>query len=121
MKNRTLLFGLASGIILTTVMDIGMANIYDTDKQGSMLFGYTTMLIAFSLIFVCIKSWRDRNGGFISFGKAFGIGLSITFIASTIYMLGWMIEYYAFFPDFYDKGELHSLAKLKVTGATKAM
>jgi hypothetical protein len=120
MKKRTLIFGLISGLFVTTVMDIGMANIYDTDKQGSMLFGYTTMLIAFSLIFVCIKTWRDRNGGFISFGRAFRIGLSITFIASTIYMLGWMIEYYVFFPDFYDKCEIHSVAKLKAEGASLA-
>jgi hypothetical protein len=101
-------------------MDIGMANIYDTDKQGSMVFGYTIMLVAFSLIFVCVKTWRDRNGGIISFGRAFRIGLSITFIASTIYMLGWMIEYYVFFPDFYDKCEIHVVAKLKAEGASEA-
>jgi hypothetical protein len=118
MKKRTILFGLISGLIVTTIMDIGMANIYDTDKQGSMLFGYTTMLVAFSLIFVCIKTWRDRNGGVISFGKAFSIGLGITAIASTIYMLGWMIEYYVFFPDFYDKCEIHAVAKLKTEGAS---
>ena len=118
MKKRTLIFGLISGLFVTTVMDIGMANIYDTDKQGSMVFGYATMLVAFSLIFVSIKTWRDNNGGSISFGRAFRIGLSITLIASTIYVLGWMIEYYVFFPDFYDKSEFHSIAKLKAAGAT---
>src|SRR3569833_2345045 len=124
MKNRTLIFGLISGLIETTVMDIDMASLYDSDREGgvgSMLFGYTTMLVAFSLIFVCIKTYRDRNGGVISFGRAFRIGLSITFIASTIYMLGWMIEYYVFFPDFYDKCEIRAVAKLKAAGAAPAL
>lgn len=120
MKNRTLIFGLISGLFVTIIMDIGMANIYDTDKAGSMVFGYTIMLVAFSLIFVCVKTWRDRNGGVISFGKAFSIGLGITAIASTIYMLGWMIEYYVFFPDFYDKCEIHAVAKLTAAGASPA-
>lgn len=120
MKNRTLIFGLISGLFATIIMDISMASIYDTDKAGSMVFGYTIMLVAFSLIFVCVKTWRDRNGGVISFGKALSIGLGITFIASTIYMLGWMIEYYVFFPDFYDKCEIHAVAKLKSEGASLA-
>ncbi|MBS1524757.1 MAG: DUF4199 domain-containing protein [Bacteroidetes bacterium] len=118
---KTIIYGLIAGLFVTLVMDIGMANIYDTDKQGSMLFGYTTMLVAFSLIFVSIKSYRDRNGGFISFGRAFQIGLWISLIASTMYVMGWMIEYYVFFPDFYDKSEIHSLAKMKAAGATPAL
>lgn len=118
MKKSTIIYGLLAGLFVTTIMDIGMANIYDTDKQGSMVFGYATMLVAFSLIFVSIKTYRDKNDGLISFGKAFRIGLWISLIASTIYVMGWMIEYYVFFPDFYDKCEIHSLAKLKRTGAS---
>jgi hypothetical protein len=118
MKKSTIIYGLLAGLFVTIIMDIGMANIYDTDKQGSMVFGYTTMLVAFSLIFVSIKTYRDKNDGFISFGKAFRIGLGISLIASTIYVMGWMIEYYVFFPDFYDKCEIHSIAKLRHNGAS---
>jgi uncharacterized protein DUF4199 len=118
---KTIIYGLISGLFVTIIMDIGMANIYDTDKAGSMLFGYTTMLVAFSLIFVSIKNYRDRNGGIISFGKAFQIGLWISLIASTIYVLGWMIEYYVFFPDFYEKCKIHAVAKLKANGASPAL
>ena len=39
-------------------------------------------------------------------------------VASTIYVIGWMIEYYVFFPDFYDKCEIHQVAKLKAAGAS---
>ena len=121
MKNRTLFFGLISGLIVTVVTLIGMASLYDTDREGgvgSMVLGYTTMLVAFSLIFVSIKTYRDRNGGIISFGRAFRIGLTISLIASTMYVIGWMVEYYAFLPDFYDKCEIHQVAKLKAAGAS---
>ena len=100
MKTNTIVYGLLAGLFVTVIMDIGMAKIYDTDSEGSMLLGYTTMLVAFSLIFVNIKNYRDKNGGFISFSLAFRIGLAISLIASTIYVIGWMIEYYVFFPDF---------------------
>ena len=59
------------------------------------------MLVAFSLIFVGIKKYRDQHGeGYISFGKGFKIGLLITLIASTIYVITWLIDYYYFMPDF---------------------
>ncbi|HVW14246.1 MAG TPA: DUF4199 domain-containing protein [Mucilaginibacter sp.] len=118
---KTIIYGLIAGLFVTVIMVVGMANLYDTDKQGSMLFGYTTMLVAFSLIFVSIKNHRDANNGIISFGKAFQVGLWISLIASTIYVMGWMAEFYVFFPDFYDKSEIHSLAKMKAAGATQAL
>lgn len=115
---KTIIYGAIAGLIVTGVMLTGMAMIYDTDSQGSMLFGYTTMLVGFSLIFVNIKISRDKNGGFISFGKAFKIGLGITMVASAIYVIGWMVEYYVFLPDFYDKCSIHAVAKLKAEGAS---
>jgi hypothetical protein len=117
---KTILYGAIAGLLVTGVMLTGMAMIYDTDSAGSMVFGYTTMLVGFSLIFVNIKVSRDKNGGIISFGKAFKIGFGITLIASAIYVMGWMIEYYVFFPDFYDKCEIHQVAKLKAAGAPLA-
>jgi hypothetical protein len=118
---KTIIYGLTAGLIATVVMVIWMARVDNTDSLGGMLFGYTTMLVAFSLIFVGIKDYRERNGGVISFGKAFKIGLAISLIASTMYVLGWMIEYYAFIPDFYDKCEVHQVAKLKAAGAAPAI
>ena len=77
------------------------------------------MLLAFSLIFVGTKITRDKyNGGFISFGKAFRVGLFITLIAATIYVLVWLIDYYIFIPDFADKYAAQAVKKLQESGAT---
>jgi hypothetical protein len=69
-----------------------------------MLIGYASMLIAFSLVFVGIRNYRDKfNEGVISFGKAFKIGIMIVLIASTMYVVAWLIDYFFFIPDFFNR------------------
>jgi hypothetical protein len=69
-----------------------------------MLIGYLSMLIAFSLIFVAVKTYRDKqNGGVISFGSALKMGLLIALIASTMYVISWALVYNLYLPDFMDK------------------
>jgi hypothetical protein len=84
-----------------------------------MIFGYATMILAFSLIFVGIKNYRDTyNSGQITFGKALGIGLWITLIASTVYVVIWMIDFSYFIPDFGDKYQAQVLAEMKANGVS---
>ena len=78
------------------------------------------MLIAFSFVFVGIRNYRDKyNEGLISFGNAFKIGIMIVLIASTFYVVAWLIDYYFFIPDFMDKYSAHMLDKLKASGASQ--
>ena len=91
------------------------------DFERSMLIGYASMLIAFSMVFVGIKNYRDKyNDGLITFGKAFKIGFYIVLIASTIYVVSWLIDYFFFIPDFGDKYAAHMLEQLKASGASTA-
>src|SRR6476620_5450732 len=105
MKNVNLKYGLIAGAIVTAFMvggTVAMRN--NPDFTGSMLLGYTGMLVAFFFVFLGIKNYRDKqNGGVISFGKALKIGMLISLIASTIYVGVWLIEYYCIFPDFMNK------------------
>lgn len=95
-------------------------SIMDTDY--GMLIGYATMLLAFSLIFVAIKNYRDHyNGGVISFGKAFRIGLFISLIASTIYVLAWVIYYFTSGTNFIEEYSAYQIDHLKSAGASPAM
>lgn len=105
MKKLVLVFGLLSGLIVTALMAINVIACYNGQMMqvgtGSMIIGFLSMIIAFSLIFVAIKNYRDKqNGGYISFGKAFKIGLFIALIASTMYVVVWAIMYHFFIPDF---------------------
>ena len=52
-----------------------------------MVFGYVTMLVALSAVFVAIKRYRDTElGGVIGFWPALGLGLGISVIAGIIYV-----------------------------------
>lgn len=118
MKKNILIYGLISGLIISALMAVNLSMcIKSGDFEGSMWIGYASMLIAFSMIFVGIKNYRDKyNGGLISFGKAFKVGFFITLIASTIYVIVWLIEERLFFPDFIDRYTAHEIKKLQSSG-----
>ncbi len=105
MKKYSLTYGLLAGIIVSVFMITSMLCYHkdmNFEKYG-LIIGYGGMLMAFSMVFVGIKKYKANIGnGYISFGKAFIIGLYITLIASTMYVISWMIEYYVFIPDFMD-------------------
>jgi amino acid transporter len=105
MKKNVLVFGLMAGLIVTAFMIISVGRCYtQEDFEGNVLLGYASMILAFSLIFVGVKNYRDKyNQGVISFQKAFKMGLYITLVASTLYVLVWLVDYYVFIPDFMDK------------------
>ena len=120
MKKNVLVFGLISGFIISTMMMISVGMCYSReDFDSSMALGYTSIILAFSLIFIGIRNYRNKySNGMITFGKAFRIGLLITLVASTLYVLVWLIDYYLFIPDFLDKYSAHVLRKAQADGAT---
>nr|WP_295922539.1 DUF4199 domain-containing protein [uncultured Dyadobacter sp.] len=113
--------GLISGAVVSTLMLSTVAVCYNQeDFEGNMVLGYAAMLLSFSMIFAGIKNYRDKhNHGIVSFGKAFKIGLYITLVASTVYVVVWLIDYYLFIPDFMDKYTAHVLRQVKADGATQ--
>jgi len=123
MKKTVFICGLIAGLVSTSLyiglMIIGKAG--DIDFKNGMIYGYTLMILAFSFIFVGTKIVRDKhNGGEISFGKAFRVGLYITLIASTVYVGVWLLDNYIFIPDFAEKYSTHVLNELKASGASDA-
>ena len=115
-------YALIAGIITSALMMGSIIYCYNTGKfEGNMVLGFAFMLLGFSLIFVGVKTQRDKFlGGTISFGQAFKTGLLMAFIASTIYVITWMICYYFFVPDFMEKFTAHALEKLQASGKSAA-
>ncbi len=125
MKKNILIYGLISGAIVSIFMLCSMNYLShcegNVDMSTSMLIGYASMLLAFSLVFVGIRNYRDKyNGGVISFGKAFKVGILIVLIASTMYVIAWLIDYFFFIPDFAEKYGARMIADLKTSGASAA-
>jgi len=125
MRKEIIVYGLAAGIIVSVLM-LTSVNYFshcegNVDYGISMLIGYASMLLAFSLVFIGIRNYRDKhNSGYISWGKAFRVGILIVFIASTLYVISWLICYYFFMPDFMEKYSAHELDQLKAGGAGAA-
>jgi len=124
MKRTVIIYGLVAGAVVSAFMTITMiiSAKDDTVDTGPlpMVIGYLGMLIAFTFIFVAIKSYRDKqNNGIIGFGKAFGMGLLIALIASTLYVVTWAIVYRNFLPDYMDKycAAMIEQAKASLSGA----
>lgn len=103
MKKTVLTFGLISGAIMMAMM---VATIPFLDKIGmdkGMIVGYTTIVLSFLLVFFGIRSYRDNvNGGTITFGRAFMVGILITLISSALYVITWEIMYFGI-PGFADR------------------
>ena len=120
MKKVVLVYGIIAGLIVAGMMAFSTGYYCAKgDFEGGMIYGYSAMIIAFSMIFVGVKSFRDKHeGGIINFGKAFKTGFFISLVASTIYVIGWLINYYCFMPDFMDKYAAAMISKAQASGIT---
>ncbi|MBL7857830.1 MAG: DUF4199 domain-containing protein [Cyclobacteriaceae bacterium] len=119
MKRIILVYGLIAGAITGGMLMISMPlhekGILNMDS--GMVLGYTTMVIALSLVFVGVKNYRDNHrSGSISFLTGLKIGLLITLVASVLYALSWEIAYNTIAGDFMQQMNEKSIEKMKLKG-----
>ena len=121
MKKIILINGLISGVIVACMGLFSAAGCDGNSdfSNGSMILGFAVMLLAFSLNYVGIKNYRDKyNGGVITYGRALVLSLYMCLIGSTIYVVAWMIDMYAFMPDWIDRYSAHTLKAASDAGAS---
>ena len=119
MKKIVLTFGLISGALLSAMMVATLPFIDQIGFDRGVVVGYTTMVLAFLLVFFGIRSYRENVGnGQITFGRALGVGLLIMTIASICYVITWEIVYFNFLPDFGDKYAAYLIEKARAAGAS---
>ena len=111
---------LTSGLMIfhMVLMQKGVINF-----DNGLIFGYAGMIVALSMVFLGIKSYRDHlQNGAIKFWKGVQVGMLITVIASLTYATTWEI-YYKNAPgvetDFINNYADHSIAKMKKRGASQ--
>lgn len=103
-------------------MGIGVAVYsYNPKYDLGMVFGFAGMLVAYTFVFLGVKNFRDKqNGGFITFGKAFKVGMLMSIITATIYVGIWVAEHHYLYPDFMEKYSQSELQKLEKEGLSAA-
>ena len=120
MRKTVLTYGGIAGAILSAMM---LLTLPFQDRIGfdkGMVIGYTTMVLAFLMVYFGVRSYRDSlAGGQIGFGRAFVVGLSITLVASVCYVATWQLVFYKLAPDFMDKYTAHALETSRKAGATE--
>jgi len=126
MRKVTLTYGLLAGAIISVFMLFGMV-LWENGAitfDNSELIGYGSMVIALSMIFFGIKSYRDNyQNGMIKFVKGLQVGALITLVASLMYAVTWETYYRTnteVQTSFMDKYADHSLNKMKAKGASPA-
>jgi hypothetical protein len=122
MRKVVLTYGLIAGLIVSLLMVITWLFIRpDSELAYSYVLGYASMLIALSMIFFAIKSYRDNYlGGTITWGKGFMVGLYVSIVASILYVIGWKIFSAIAMPDFWDQYAKHTIDAMRKSGASDA-
>lgn len=126
MKKVVIIFGLISGLIVavmvwlnTWLMVSGQIS-YDRAE----IVGYASMLIALTMVFFGIKSYRDNYaGGRITFWKGVQVGLLITLISGVLYFVGaetYSLAHPGFVDNFIQRASEQTETRLHEKQATQA-
>ena len=119
MRKVVLTFGLIGGAMLAAMMlmTVPFAERIGFDKGAYI--GYTTMVLAFLMVYFGVQSYRDNvAGGTVTFGRAFKVGLLISLVITACYVATWQVLYYGFMPDFIDKYTAYALEQARQAGAS---
>ena len=123
MKKIIWVYGTIAGLIMGAILFI-TAPLWTNGTinfDNGMWVGYTTMVIALSLVFFGVKSYRDHHkNGVITFGGAFKVGILITVIASVLYALSWEVAYRTVSKGFSEIMSTHYQEEIKATAKDEA-
>lgn len=87
------LYGIIAGLIVAVPTIVFMVFVPPQEMQNGVVYGYVTMILALTAVFIGIKHYRDRElGGTIKFGRALLVGLGISAVASLLYAIAWEIS-----------------------------
>jgi hypothetical protein len=121
MKKTVWTFGLIAGGIMSAMMLLVMPFQDLIGFDRGVVVGYTSMVLAFLLVYFGIRSYRDTVGdGAVSFGRAFVVGALIVAVASACYTATWEVIYYKLAPDFSEKYQAHLVEEAREDGASQA-
>jgi MFS family permease len=121
MKKTVLTFGLIAGAIISCLMAVAMAFRKEIGFDRGEIVGYTSMVVAFLLIFFGVRAYRDNvAGGAVSFGRAFAVGGLIAVVASLCYVATWEVIYFKLAPTWGQEYRDYLISKARAEGKSEA-
>jgi hypothetical protein len=119
MKKTVWTFGLIAGAILSAMMLLTLPFQLQIGPARGMIIGYTTMVLAFLLVYFGVRSYRDNvAGGEIGFGRAMAVGSLIVLVASVCYVATWELVYFQLAPEYGAQIQAHMVERARAGGGT---
>lgn len=122
MFRTILIYGLIGGLIVGAPMLVEMVLWSGGPmREGGLVLGYTTMIVALSTVFLGVKHHRDKaRGGVIKFLPALLVGLGISVVAGVIYVAAWDLSLALTHWDFMADYTRDQIAAQKAKGVSAA-
>jgi hypothetical protein len=120
MKRIILVYGAINAAIMACLFTITTIFREQIGFQNAMIVGYANIILGSSMIYFAIASYKKNNGGEVSFGKAFKIGLFLALIAGAVYALIWLILINTVMTNFCEEYHKFMLDSLQKQGAGAA-
>lgn len=121
MKKTILVYGCTAGSLVALGLFLSMTLKDKISLDQGMYIGFAMMILSLSLIYFAVRQYRDQDlGGSIGFGKAFGMGLAISFLASAFYVAAWMVVYRYYLPNFMVEYTRYTLQQYQSAGLDAA-
>lgn len=88
MARTIFIYGLMAGVLTLMLVGAGMAVLgFDHGVEG-VVWGFASMFVGLSLMFIGVRRYAQVHGG-LRFGGAFLLALGIFAVAGLVYVLGW--------------------------------
>ena len=121
MKRTVLTWGLISGAVPAVMLCVSVAFADAIGFDRAEILGYTIMVASALFVYFGVRSYRENvNGGKLTFGRGFQVGLLIAIVSCVCYVAAWELAYFKLMPDFVDKYSAHAIAKAQAAGASPA-
>jgi len=86
------IYGAVAGLIVAAPM-VWLMTALTRAPDNAAVYGYLTMLVALTAVFLGVKHYRDKVlGGVVRFVPALLVGLGISAVASVFWALGWELS-----------------------------
>ena len=118
MKKTVVVFGVISGAVSSLMMLGTIPFMHRIGFDHGLIVGYTAIVLSFLLVFFGIRSYRERSGGTITFGRGFTVGILITLISCVFYIATWQLIYFKLQPDFMNTWAAYTVEKVRAEGGT---